>query len=297
VTDRGLPNYEHRGELTLWDVGSGSLKARQATTGRCPGVVRSSIGFQPEGAFLAFGQSAPQFWLMRLSPRYERSAMAIEEPPNCLVFSPDGRTIWGGVGRRLVSWRMPDLSQASQWSNDLGEYVKGWAGIVSVAVGKEWVVAGCQDDSARVFRVTDGTQPVQTWPSPGGSVGSVALSRDEALAVLGTLSGRVRVVRVPGGEPVADLPGHSDEVTSVALRPDDKLLATASLDRTIRLWKRQGNSFYELLALASPSGGVVAIRFSPKGDKLAFLVKNETAVRIWHLDRLKQRLDSLKIGW
>jgi len=260
-------------------------------------VIQGSIGFQPEGAFLAFGQSARELSLVRLSPGYERSSMAIAEPPNCLVFSRDGRTIWGGVGRRLVSWRMPDLSQASQWSNDLGEYVKGWSGIVSVAVGKDWVVAGCHDDNARVFRLADGTQPVHTWPSPGGSVGSIALSRDEALAVLGTLSGRVRVVRVPGGEPVADLPGHSDEVTSVALGPDDQMLATASLDRTIRLWQRQGDSFQELLSLGSPSGGVVAIRFSPKGDKLAFLVKNETAVRIWHLDRLKQRLDSMKIGW
>jgi len=297
VTDRGLPDQEHRGELTLWDVESGSLKARQATTGRRPGVMQGSIAFHPEGAFLAFGHSARDLCLTSLSPGYTRSSRGVAEPPNCLVFSPDGRTIWGGVGRRLVSWRVPDLSQASQWSNDLGEYVKGWSSIVSVAVGREWVVAGCQDDSARVFRLADGTQPVHTWPSPGGSVGSIALSRDLALAVLGTLSGRVRVVRVPRGEPVADLPGHSDEVTSVALGPDEQMLATASLDRTIRLWKRQGESFHELMSLGSPSGGVVAVRFSPKGDKLAFLVKNETAVRIWHLDHLKQRLDNMRIGW
>jgi WD40 repeat protein len=114
---------------------------------------------------------------------------------------------------------------------------------------------------------------------------------------MGTLSGCVRIVRVPGGETVADLPAHSDEVTSVALHPDDQVVATASLDRTIKLWKPEGDSFQELLTLGSPSGGVVAIRFSPKGDKLAFLVKNEAVVRIWHLDRLTHRLDRLKIGW
>ncbi|MFI5454257.1 MAG: WD40 repeat domain-containing serine/threonine-protein kinase [Isosphaerales bacterium] len=296
VADRGLVNQEHRGELTIWDIESGSLKAKQAITGRCAGEVRGSVSFDPEGTLLAFGHSSRELCLARFLPRNERSSVGVEEPPSSLVFSRDGQTLWAGVGRRLVSWRMPDLSLASQWSNDLGEYLKGWSGIASVAAGKQWVVAGCQDDSTRVFPLRDGTQPVQTWPSPGGSVGSVALSRDEVLAVLGTLSGRVRVARVPGGEPVADLAGHTDEVTSVALCPDDHLLATASLDRTIRLWRRQGDSFQELLSLPSPSG-VVAVRFSPKGDRLAFVVKNETAVRIWHLARLKYRLDTMNLGW
>jgi len=296
VTDRNTVNQEHRGELTTWDIGSGSPKATQVITGRRACEAQGSVCFDPAGSVLAFGHASRELWLTRFLPRVERSSMSVEEPPSSLAFSRDGRTLWAGVGRRLVSWRMQDLSLASRWSNDLGEYLKGWSRITGLAAGKQWLVAGCQDDCARVFRLSDGTKPVATWPSPGGSVGSVALSRYEALAVLGTLSGRVRVAAVPGGEPVADLAGHTDEVTSVALSSDDHLLATASLDRTIRLWRRQGHSFHELLSLPSP-GGVVAVRFSPKGDKLAFVVKNETAVRIWHLDRLKDRLDTMNLGW
>ncbi len=186
---------------------------------------------------------------------------------------------------------------ASRWSNAEGEFWKGWSGIVAVAAGRRWVVAGSDDDNVRAFRVTDGTRPVQTWPGPGGSISSVALSGDETLAVIGTRSGRVRVARVPGGELVTDLEGHTDEVTSVVLSPDDRMLATASKDRTIRLWLRRGDSFEELLALGSPSGGVVACRFRPDGKKLAFLVKNETAVRIWHLDRLDRRLEAMNLAW
>jgi WD40 repeat protein len=171
------------------------------------------------------------------------------------------------------------------------------AGIVSIAVGPEWVVAGCQDDCARVFRAADGTRPVHTWPSPGGAVGALALGPGGTFAVMGTLSGRVRVVRMPGGEPLADLPAHSDEATSVALTADGQMLATASLDRTIKLWIPDGNSYQELMSLGPYNGGVMAARFGPSGKTLAFLVKNERALRIWHLDRLKARLDQMQLRW
>jgi serine/threonine protein kinase/WD40 repeat protein len=297
VSDRGLGDDQHRGELTLWDLEGGAQKLSHAIKGRCPDGIRDSVAFDPEGTFVAAGQSGRELSLVWLPAGFDRYLIATEEVPMSLTFSADGRTLWGGVGRRLISWGVPNLTAMSQWSNDEGEFVKGWSGIVSIAVGKKWIIAGCHDDCARVFRATDGNQPWRKWPSPGGAVNSVALFRDETRAVMGTLSGCVRIVRVPGGEPVADLPAHSDEVTSVALHPDDQVVATASLDRTIKLWKREGDSFQELLTLSSPTGGVVAIRFSPKGDKLAFLVKNESAVRIWHLDRLTQRLDKLRIAW
>ncbi len=222
VSDRNVVDQGHRGELTIWDIADGSLKARQTIGGPCAGEAQGTVAFDPGGTMLAFGQSSRELSVVRLSQPLERSSLGLEEPPASLAFSRDGRTLWGGTGRRLVSWRMPDLLVASHWSNDLGEYLKGWSGIAGVAVGKQWIIAGCQDDCARLFRVSDGTQPIETWPSPGGSVGCVALSQDERLAVMGTLSGRVRVASVPGGAPLADLVGHIDEVTSSCGSKDDQ---------------------------------------------------------------------------
>jgi hypothetical protein len=41
----------------------------------------------------------------------------------------------------------------------------------------------------------------------------------------------------------------------------------------------------------------MAVRFSPTGKTLALLVKNEMAVRLWHLDLLEGRLNQMKLGW
>jgi WD40 repeat protein len=296
VSDRSFADFRHQGEFTIWDWNTGTKTAAQASAGSRAVEAQGAVAFAPDGTLVAYAHSSPAMCLSQLGASSERTTMRLNEPPSCLAFSRDGRTLWAGIGRRLVSWQVGDTAPASCWSNDLGEYLKGWSGIASIAVGKYWVIAGCQDDSARIFRTSDGTKPVATWASPGGSVGSVALSGDERLALLGTLSGRVRVVSVPGGEPVADLAGHADEVTSVAFGPGDRLLATAALDGTIRLFSREHDKFNELLSLPSP-GGVVAVRFSPDGNQLAFVVKNEAAVRIWHLDRLKNRLDAMNLGW
>lgn len=297
VTDQRANGAEHRGELTIWDLPAGRLRVSRAISGPHRDVFRGCIAFHPGGDLLAYSQSTPELCVARPGPARPCRIIRVEEPPSTLAFSRDGETLWAGVGRQLISWRMPGLAEVSRWSNEEGEYWTGWSGIVALAAGRRWVVAGSDDERTRLFRAADGTQPVGTWPGPGGSISSIALSRDETLAVIGTRGGRVRVVQIPGGEPVADLAGHTDEVTSVALTPDDQVLATASRDRTIRLWRRSGESFQELLSLGSPGGAVVSCRFGPDGRELAFLVKNEAAVRIWHLDRLGRRLDPMRLGW
>ncbi len=300
----------HLGSLAIWDFESGRFQRELEISGQLEGSYRGSVSFQRDGELLAFSQSTREFSVTRLTGHallcdqqdparqgVEIRTRKLQESPMSLVFSRDGQTLWTGAGTRLASWRMPDLALATEWRNDRGAYLKGRAGIVSLAAGREWVVAGSSDGSARVFRIGDGRQPMAEWPVPGGLPRSLALNKDESFAILGSDGGTVRIVRVPDGQTVADLKGHTDVVTSVALSPDDHLLATASLDRTLRLWQRRGDSFQELVLLQSPTGGVVQVRFHPAGRILAFLVKDECAIRLWHLDRLEHRLDSIGLGW
>jgi hypothetical protein len=64
----------------------------------------------------------------------------------------------------------------------------------------------------------------------------------------------------------------------------------------VRLWRRDGDRFHELLTLHF-GNGVRQVCFSPDGTKLAVLVQNERAVRLWHLDRLRGRLEQMNLGW
>jgi WD40 repeat protein len=77
---------------------------------------------------------------------------------------------------------------------------------------------------------------------------------------------------------------------------DGRLLASGCADRTVRLWQRDGDTFHELLALRFPAA-VTAVAFRPGGDQLAVVVRGEHAVRVWHLDRLRQRLAALGLDW
>jgi WD40 repeat protein len=106
----------------------------------------------------------------------------------------------------------------------------------------------------------------------------------------------VQLVRVPTGEIAAELKPHRDAVESLAFRADGQLLATGSKDNSVRLWRRQADSFSELITLSAP-GPVTWLSFTPDGKSLAMLIQDEYAVRIWRLDRLQQRLGELGLGW
>jgi WD40 repeat protein len=75
-------------------------------------------------------------------------------------------------------------------------------------------------------------------------------------------------------------------------------LATASNDGTAQLWKWTENGVEKLMSIRVPSRRpVLSVQFSPNGRELAMLVSNETAVQVWHLDRLHERLEKMGLGW
>jgi WD40 repeat protein len=123
----------------------------------------------------------------------------------------------------------------------------------------------------------------------------VARSHKEDLAASGTDAGTVPVRFVPTGDLVAQLDGHADRVEALAFSPDDDLLASGSRDGTFCVWRRQAQSFEQLLQLPAP-GPVKVLRFHPDG-RLGMVVRGERAVRIWDLQALRRRLEQLGLGW
>jgi WD40 repeat protein len=290
-----------RAEVTLWDVASGRVTVREDISGyardsRSP----SSLTFHPGGASLAYSYRESvnkTFRFLDLKTGENRSP-GEEWKGVSLSFARDGRTLWsaGNKGNQVASWKVPELSLATVWSNAHSTFGDGRTSVYCVSAGRKWVIAGSWDGSAKLFRQRDGAL-VTEWPCPGGPVFCVALNNDESWFAAGAQDGAVYVARVPGGGLVAELKAHRDSVDAVSFRSDGGLLATGSRDGTVCIWQRTGDSLEEALTLPAPAGPVVAVSFNPDGSQLAVLVKNELAVRTWNLARLRKRLAEISLNW
>jgi WD40 repeat protein/tRNA A-37 threonylcarbamoyl transferase component Bud32 len=291
-----------RGEISVWDLASGQVQDREDIAFDSRRDPRSpvSVAYHPGGGLLAFSYGDGDRKTFRIWDRTSRKRLAptADWKAASLCFTPDGKTLWtaGHHGNQVASWRLPELTQVSSWSNADSTLGDGRTSVYCVAAGADWVTAGSWDGSVKLFHSLDGTL-ASVWPCPGGPVLCVGLSRDQQWFAAGAQNGSTYVVRVPNRELVAELKGHHESVDAVAFRGDGSLLATGSRDGTIRLWEWTGGSLQEWLTLPSPSGPVAAVAFSPDGERLACLVRNELAVRIWDLAALRQHMAQMNLGW
>jgi WD40 repeat protein len=171
--------------------------------------------------------------------------------------------------------------------------MKGMDQVHAVAPGDRWVVSGWRDGTARLHRPSDASPQAQARAG-SAAVAAVALNADESLAAAGTRAGDLTLLRVPQGKVVSRKRPHLDAVTGLAFA-GDSLLASGSRDRTVKLWRCGKGDPEELLTLPLPRA-VRAVAFAPDGVRLAVVCEGERAVRIWHLDRLRDRLSALGLA-
>jgi WD40 repeat protein len=213
------------------------------------------------------------------------------------AFDPDGQRLWAVLDETTVlAWRWPDGGVACRWENPGG--TGGLDSIYALAAGRRWVLAGGRDGTTHLLRARD-AQPARTLTGPGAAVRAVALSPDESLAAAGTQQGTVRLYHLPGGEQVTDLTEPRGAIEAVAFSPGGELLAAGGRDREVFLYDVRGAEARLLVRLPCPGGTVQALRFHPDGDQLAVVVQRESAVRVWQLDLLRQRLGEMGLaeGW
>jgi hypothetical protein len=73
------------------------------------------------------------------------------------------------------------------------------------------------------------------------------------------------------------------------------LLASGSHDRTVKIWSCTDGALQELFTLRQ-TGPVRWLAFHPDGVRLFVLLERESAVRVWHFDRLLARLEDMGLG-
>lgn len=216
-----------------------------------------------------------------------------------LAFSPDGGRLWGVVNQdQIVSWQTSDYRVATKAQDALGEKLFGPGFVNALAAGNQWVVAGNHHGDVYLLSARKG-ELEKTWIGPdgqGGAIRAAALHPSEALAAIATQKGSIRLRKIPEGHTIADLRGHRQSVEAMVFSADGNFLFSASRDQTLCLWRKK-DSTYELHLTLKIAAGVSSLRLGPDGQALVVLCDSERAVRVWHLDRLKDRLEKKGFGW
>ncbi len=293
--------------LTLWDAGTGTLLAAHDA----PQLHNDSetLAISPKGEQLLFANGLRRLQMFDLKAAgsaqqeddgpYEfvpAEQMESEDPalkPRSLSFGHDKR-VWAIVqGSHVESWTSPGFTMATDWSHDIAKVISGTSQLAGLAVSRRWVAVGADAGYVYLLDPNKG-QPATVWSNPGDPVYCVAIDRAGGTVAWGTLNGRVYLAatKAPTAKPVL-LASHRQQVNSVDFSPDGNWLASASEDATVRLFRRRPEGFERWVKLPSPTGPVVSARFFAGGKRLAVLMRNEPAIRVWRLDALSERFQDL----
>jgi WD40 repeat protein len=209
-----------------------------------------------------------------------------------LAFAPDGQ-LWAASGGEVQRREVPGGRVSASWSSGGVRVLTGASDPIALAAGRRWVAAGAKNGFVYLLHAATASA-AGTFHVAEGPVRSVALNPGESLAAAGTDRGELRLLALPGGDVVAKDRPHRDRVTALSFA-GDTLLASGSRDRTVRLWQCGGGALRELMTLPMP-GPVRWLAFHPEGARLFVLLDGERVVRVWHLDRLRERLIALRLG-
>jgi WD40 repeat protein len=257
------------GELKLWDVAAGRLRASLDV----PAPVWS-VAVSPDGQTLATGAADGSVRLWDLATGVEQ-AMLVQRSQAilCVAFSPDGRrlavagqeppvTLWD-LARRCACDSFPSGVCFAGFSRD-GSLL---ATQQRDARWRRWHVAACQADA----RTTPAGMGLAF--SPCGRLAAL-VEPGHTIALWDWDRSEVRLV----------LRGHEDLINAVAFSPDGRTLASGSCDRTVRLWDVASEQ--ERAVLTGHTGAVYCVAFSADGLRLATAGFDRT-VRLWDLARYR----------
>jgi hypothetical protein len=173
-------------------------------------------------------------------------------------FTPDGKTIFAGVGNLIKMWDANSLQELEPIP--LGERVDGLA----ISPDGKTLAAGIRME-IKLLNIKG--EELFTLKGHGHQIIALAFSPDGKTLASGSYDNTIRLWDVSSGRLLRILSGHSKTVHSVAFSPDGKLLASGSDDTLVKVW--DAGSGTELKTLYDHTESVTSVAFSPDGTMLA----------------------------
>ncbi|KIK40564.1 hypothetical protein CY34DRAFT_87104 [Suillus luteus UH-Slu-Lm8-n1] len=143
-------------------------------------------------------------------------------------------------------------------------------------------MSASDDGSIRQWKI-DGEPVGKSWDG-GGAVQSIAVHLDDTTVVSGSVDGRLRLWNVKEGSMIGDpWVGHNAPVRCLDWSPDALEIASGSEDGTIRRWNPDtGRQIAPTIKLKTSHGWIMAVKYSPQGDK--FISGGDGPICVWSRD-------------
>jgi WD40 repeat protein len=219
------------------------------------------------------------------------------------AFSRDGSKLWGLLTATGADDQVFTLSPDGQGFETIYRdptstkvLLSGQAGLSCLGTSGDRLLVGGSAEYL-LFDESDPKRPPRSWPMGRQQVRSVASSGDGRWLAVGTGTGDVFLRRVSDDVAFELSEPYLGRVGALALSRDGRLMASGSDDSTIRLHVNDGGTLHEVLRLPPQSYEVAGLAFSPDETKLLIWVEKEYAIRVLHLDRLKDRLHKMGLDW
>jgi WD40 repeat protein len=236
---------------------------------------------------------------------------------NALAELPGGRVAAGchdrtvrvldlGTGQEIMACRghdiwvnavisLGDLSAGSFASGSGDETIRVWASdgtpgrvvevgsmVLSLSLSPcgGLVVAGCDDGSVRLFRLTE-WDTVWMVKVHTEWVNALSFSPDGRFLASGSDDETVKILSPETGAVLRTLEGHTDSIIAVLFSQDGTKVLSGSDDKTVRVWRIFWGSERKVRALC---GGLVLNETKSFDDREALFEVTRRAARLFELD-------------
>lgn len=209
------------------------------------------------------------------------------------AFSADGRKLWAARGTTIEC--LDTLSGQRTHLIDVTRSGRGIHQVWAIAAGARYLLAANRDGVLDVFDNSDGNR-LHSLALGEASLTTVAVNREESLAVVGAIDGRLVTFEPATGKVLHSFTKHTGRITTSALNPDGTLLGTGGADGRLHLWQWRDNQWDNICEIPTGKRSVAQVRF-PANDQLYVLLTGAHGIQRYDLSLFRKRLERLTLAW
>jgi WD40 repeat protein len=286
--------------LQVWDVADRAHPKLVAYTRGDETVGGANPAFSPDGRILATCGGAVTLWNVADPARLTQIAVLPADPGgvNAVAFSPDGRTLAGGLGDgTVVLWNATDPARVTRIATLTGQ--AGNLTALSFSPDGQLLASASPNGTVVLWNLADPARVtrIATLTGQAGGVSAVSFSPDGRLLATGSDSGTVvlRNVADPAAPvitatlrltvPPSPFPGMATgSDVGLAFSPNGRTLTTIAGNTAVTLWNvTDPSAVTRITTITGNSIGGGEVAFSPGGRIVAGAPTAGETLALWTL--------------